>query len=225
MPGPGGPVNYSPTDAIQYGWRVFQANVGPLIGVAAIVLLGGIVVSLVMGQIFGGSLVSFDLDDGFEFNPLVLVGNIVTNLVTLLLSAGAIRIALDVVEGRGVNIGEMFSRFDFVQVIVAGIILSIATSIGLLLCFLPGIAIAFLTSFTNYFIIGKGQDAITAIKSSVNLVVSHVGAVILFALLAFVCMLGGALACLVGMLVAFPVVLVAGAYTFRVLQNEPVAQI
>ena len=118
VPGPGGPVNYSPTDAIQYGWRVFQANVGPLIGVAAIVLLGGIVVSLVMGQIFGGSLVSFDLDDGFEFNPLVLVGNIVTNLVTLLLSAGAIRIALDVVEGRGVNIGEMFSRFDFVQVIV-----------------------------------------------------------------------------------------------------------
>lgn len=223
-PGPGGPANYSPTDAIGYGWKMFQRNAGPLVTVALILVVGSIAINLLVGVIFGGSVVSYDLDDGIEFNPLVLVGNAISSLVSLILSAAAIRVALDVVEGRGVDLGAMFSRFDLVQVIVAGILVSIATTIGLLLCVLPGIVIAFLAAFTNYFIIGKGEDAVTAIKSSFRFVLDNLGPVLLFALLGFVCMMAGALACLVGTLVAVPVVLIAGAYTFRVLNDKPVAQ-
>ena len=43
------------------------------------------------------------------------------------------------------------------------------------------------------------------------------------ALLSFLCFVVGALACLVGLLVAYPVVSIAAAYTYRRLQDQPVA--
>ena len=50
-----------------------------------------------------------------------------------------------------------------------------------------------------------------------------VGPLLLLALLSFLCFVAGALACLVGLLVAYPVVTVAAAYTYRRLQGQPVA--
>ena len=63
----------------------------------------------------------------------------------------------------------------------------------------------------------------TAIKSSFSFTSGNVGALLLLALLSFLCFVAGALACLVGLLVAYPVVTVAAAYTYRRLQCQPVA--
>jgi uncharacterized membrane protein len=46
---------------------------------------------------------------------------------------------------------------------------------------------------------------------------------VLFYVLGLVCIVVGAILCLIGLLAAVPVVLAAAAYTFRVLNNEPVA--
>jgi uncharacterized membrane protein len=64
---------------------------------------------------------------------------------------------------------------------------------------------------------------VDAIKASVSLVTSRIGETILFYLLAAVVLVVGAILCLVGLLAAVPVVLAGAAYTFRVLNNEPVA--
>ena len=49
----------------------------------------------------------------------------------------------------------MFSNVNWVQVVLASILVSIATFIGLVLCILPGIAVLFLTSFTLFFVVDK----------------------------------------------------------------------
>ena len=61
-----------------------------------------------------------------------------------------------------------------------------------------------------------------AIKASFSFTTSNLGETILFFLLAAVVSAIGGIACGIGILVAYPVVLVGQAYTFRVLNNEPV---
>jgi uncharacterized membrane protein len=65
---------------------------------------------------------------------------------------------------------------------------------------------------------------VDALKASFRLCMDNLGPTILWYLLAVVCLLVGAILCLVGLLVAAPVVLVGVAYTFRRLHGEPVAE-
>lgn len=223
-----GPASYSATAAIGYGWKAFTTFTGPLIvaGILALVVPG--IVQGIGSVITGGSVLeaSGSTDGGsfaFDFNPLALVFNIASAVLTMILSAGAIRIAFDVVDGRHPSLSTMFDRINFGQLIIASIVLGALTTLGLMLCILPGVAVMFLTYLTTYFIIGKEQDAITAIKSSVSLTAANFGAVLLFALLAVGVSVLGVLACCVGIVVAYPITVVGTAYTFRVLQSEPVA--
>jgi uncharacterized membrane protein len=72
------------------------------------------------------------------------------------------------------------------------------------------------------FVVDRGLTAVEAVRASVGLVGRHLGAtVVLFLLSAGVTLVGAAL-CGVGLLVAVPVVLIAYAYTFRRLQDQPV---
>ncbi|KQY62629.1 hypothetical protein [Nocardioides sp. Root140] len=225
-PPPGG-RGFAATEAIGYGWKAFTTHTGALLGAALIVLLVPIAIQVVSALTTGGQTFSFTADSSgggfeFDFHPMALVLNLLGSIISLILSAAMVRLALDVVDGQQVSVGAMFSRFDLVQVLIAAVVLSIATTIGLALCVLPGLVVLFLTFLTNYFIVGKGQDAFTAIRSSVSLTTANVGELLLLALLCFLCMLGGAVACGVGLLVALPVITVATAFAFRALQGEPV---
>lgn len=225
-PPPPGPGNYDAPDAIRYGWTAFTTYAGPLLGASLLIILISIAIQGVGTLAGGGQIFEFRAEAGedFElsFSATGLGFQLLSSLVGTFLSACLIRLTLDIVDGHDVSIGAMFSRIDFVQVLIASVLLSIATTIGLVLCLLPGLVVLFLTCFTTYFIVGNGEDAITAIKSSVSLVSSNIGNVLLLAVLGFLCFVVGLLACCVGVIVAAPVVGVATGYTFRVLQGQPV---
>lgn len=199
---------------------------GPLLAATLIAIVVPAVVQGVGAAIGGGQVFKFEAStDGgvdYEFSSVGLVFQLLSMLVSIFLSAAVIRLGLDIVDGNEVSVGGMFTRINFGQVLIAAILLTIATTIGLVLCVLPGLVVAVLTFLTNYFIVGKQQDAITAIKSSVSLVTSNFGALVVLFLLSVLCMVAGLLACCVGIVVAAPVVGVATAYTFRFLQSEPV---
>ena len=113
----------------------------------------------------GDALFSYD-SDGFEFSPLAGVFNILGQVAVTLFGAALIRGAFDAVDGREVTLGSMFERWDKIQVLVATLVISVLTTIGFVLCVLPGFVVIFLTWFATYFIVERGEDAVTAIKSS-----------------------------------------------------------
>ena len=90
------------------------------------------------------------------------------------------------------------------------------------LCFLPGILIAFLTSYTLFFIVDQQLEAAEAIAESVKLVWHNFGKALLFFILAAIVVAIGFIALIVGLLVAVPVVVIGFAYTYRRLQGQPV---
>jgi len=93
----------------------------------------------------------------------------------------------------------------------------VATGIAIVLCFLPGFLIAFLTSYTLFFIVDQQLEAAEAIAESVKMVWHNFGKALLFFILAAIVLIIGALLFGIGLLVAVPVVVFGAAYTYRKL--------
>ncbi len=226
---------YSPVDAVQYGWAKFTKSPATLL---VPVLLTFIVVGVVYFLMFFVILApAFDSgvtinDDGtatFDEGPsfvltMVLMGIIilVVGIVGQIISAALIKGGLDVTDGKSPSLGELFEGWDKGKVIVAAIIVASLTAVGYILCYVPGIIVAFLLQYTLYFVIDKQMAPLDAIKASFAFTTGHLGDTILFYLLAAVVAFVGALLCGVGLLAAIPVILIGQAYTFRRLNGEPV---
>ncbi len=143
-------------------------------------------------------------------------------VVNLVIQSGIIKASLALTRGRKVDVGTAFTGISWGQVVVAALIIGALTFVGLLLCVLPGLLVIFFTSYTLYFVIDRNQDAVSAIKSSVAMVKDHVGVLVLFFLASLAAYVVGACLCGVGLLAAIPIVVLAQAYMFRTLNNDPV---
>ena len=234
----GGPGAYSAPDAISYGWKKFRANPAPLVLMALILFVVVITISVVTNAIASAVFVSdpstmvnpetgeITLSGGSGFFASILVSMVVSLFVGLLaqiLVAALIKGALDTVDGKAVSLGGMFEGWDKGAVLVAAIIVSVATAIGTLLCYLPGLVVGFLASYTMFFIVDKQMAPVEAIKASVSFVTGNLGATLLYYVLGALVVIAGAIVCGVGLLVALPVVVIGAAYTFRTLHGEQVS--
>lgn len=228
-----GPPRYSAGDAISYGWRKFRAQPGPLVlGMLGIFALSLIVSAIAQAIFLGGvglNTLTTDpssarADAGFFGlwfgNTLV---SFVGQLVVTIASAGLVKAALLIVDGRPVSLQAAFEGWDKLQLVVASLLVSLATAIGFVLLVIPGIIVAYLMSFSTMFLVDRNLSAIDAIKASIDFTRSRVGDVLVFLLLAIVVVIIGLCLCGVGVLVAGPVALIGGAFTYRVLQGQPVS--
>jgi uncharacterized membrane protein len=215
-----GPGRYRPRAALSYGWEKFADSPATLMVPMIVVFVGLVVAGLALQLV----LVWVPLGSGAT-GGLLLAGVLtgVMFLVYQLLAAGLYRGALRVVDGRPFGIGELVEGWDKTQVAIAGVLTAVAVGVGTVLCVVPGLVVAFLTQFTLLFVVDRGLSAVHALRASVRLVAGHPGATLVFYLLGAAVTLLGALLCGVGLLVTVPVVLIGYAYTFRRLQDQPVA--
>src|SRR5262245_13802971 len=223
-PYPGGQpaaAPYSPTDAFGFGWNRFKASPSTLL-IPMIVAWVGLVVVTVLVEV----LLVVPLPDDASSSTRLLVTAVAATIILLVfqfLAAGLYRGALRVADGDDFALNQLFEGWDKTQVAIAAILVAVATGIGVRLYYIPGLIVGFLAQFTLLFIVDQQLKAVDAIKASVKLAVDNLGNTILFYLLALVVTFVGACLCGVGLLVAYPVVLVAYAYTYRRLQGQPVA--
>ncbi len=230
-PPPGGPPppawqtgSFSLGNAFNYGWTKFTQNLGPIaLVVLLLVVLGAVVQGIQFGITSGmrnaeGGSASF-----WAIWSVSLLFSLLSTVLSLVIQAAVTKGALDITHGHKLEIGAMFSGIDYLQVVLAAILIGIATTIGLILCIIPGLVVLFFTAYTNYFIIDQRMSAVDAIKASFGFVNRYLGTLFGFFLLCVLAYIVGLVLCLVGLLVAIPVVIIAQAYTFRTLRGEPVA--
>jgi uncharacterized membrane protein len=217
-------------DAFSYAFTKFKENWGPLVLITLLLLVGvGLIQGI--GNLITNGLVSTPTVDsdgtisGGFFGAAMILSLLFSALswvVQLIIQSGIIKGVLGLTRGEKFDIGSVFNGINFGQVIIASLIIGVATFIGLILCILPGIVVIFLTWWTLYFIIDRGQDAVTAIKSSIDMVSKNVGSLILLFLASVAAYIVGACLCGVGLLAAIPIVVIAQVYTFRTLNGDPV---
>ena len=231
---PSGPQGYSVGNAFSYAFKKFQENLLPLILITLVLIVAAAIIQFIGNMISAAATpdVVFNFETGeyegggggffgiamilsFLFGALSFVANLV-------IQSGIIKASLALTRGQKIDVGSAFSGINWAQVVIAALIIGALTFVGLLLCVLPGILVVFFTSYTLYFVIDRNQDAVTAIKSSVALVKDNAGVLVLFFLASLAAYIVGACLCGVGLLAAIPVVVLAQAYTFRTLTNDPV---
>ena len=211
QPTAAGAGGYSAGTAWKYGWDKFVANLGQVL-IAVLVLVAVNVVLNLLGRFISDALI------------VQWVFSLASWVVSMIIAAGIVRFALDITEGKQLNAATLLTPTKLGDVIVASLLTGIATFVGLVLCVLPGLAVMFFTSFTLYFLMDRQEmGAIDAIKASFEFTKNNAGSVILWFLLSLATWIVGALLCGVGLIAAVPVVLIGTAYTYKTLNNEPVA--
>jgi uncharacterized membrane protein len=222
--GPGGAGGYSVGNAFSYAFSQFGRHWAPLVLVTVVLLIGGAIVQGIQRIVVPGADSGDGLSGGF-FGAAVILSllfSAISWVVQLIVQSVIVKGSLDVTRGRPLDLGSATSGINWGQVIIASLIIGVMTFVGLLLCILPGIAVIFFTFFTLFFVIDRGEDAVTAIKSSFTMVKNNAGVLLLFFLAQFALLIVGLCLFLVGLLVAIPVVVLAQAYTFRTLNGEQV---
>ena len=159
-----------------------------------------------------------------DFSVAGLLANLISTAVSVVLSAVFARAALDVVDGRPFDFMGAFGRLNFVNVLIAALLVAIIVTIGFVLLIIPGLIALFLTYFTTLFVVDDDAESpVKAIGDSVKLVSNNVGDSLLLALLSILVLIAGAIALLVGLIVAYPVTALAAAYAYRTFRGQPVA--
>lgn len=232
---------YSVTDAFNYGWRKFQENavawiLGVLILGVGLVIIQAIYQWLIGSLIVGKSEVVYDQVTGqvevvttgglpggwFGQLLLAFILGIPIVLLGMIASVQFVRAALATTEGK-IELGKFFETRFLGPAIVASVIAGLLTLAGILACYVGMFVVAFFVEFFAYFVLDRQQSGWESVKSSFSFVNQNLASVFLLFLASIVAYIIGALLCLVGLLAAIPVILIAHAYTYKVLSGKPVA--
>ena len=138
-------------------------------------------------------------------------------IVGFVLLGGLDYMSIRRIRGEDVQIGDVFSGFNlaFLDLTMAGLVKWLLTSLGLILCILPGIYLAVGYVFALPLVVDKKMEFRTAMEVSRRVVHEHwwsaFALVIVLALVAF----AGFLLCGVGALISVPVASAALMYVYE----------
>ncbi|MGU3497548.1 hypothetical protein [Mycobacterium sp. C31M] len=226
-PGFGAPA-YSVGAAVSWAWNKFTQNAVAIL-VPTVVLgliysaLQFVIQSISSGFATAGSS-SYD-DYGFAASYSLGMGGILVTIVGAIVSAVVMAVVqsayiggmLDIANGRPVEIGSFFKPRNVVNVIIASVLSSIIIGIGVLLCVVPGILATIVLMFTTVIVVDRNVSGIDGLTGSFEIAKANFGPVALTWLTTIGITILGVLACVVGLVVAYPVAILVTVYAYRKL--------
>ena len=237
-PGYGGAQPYSVGEAFSWAWNKFTKNAGPLIiatlvyGLILIVLQ--VIVNLVQAAVSPGVSDYSSSGSGFSYSwsttsmglggiLISIVGWFVSLIVGAAIQSGYISGVLDIANGQQVSVGSFFRPRNIGQVIIAGLIVGVITTIGFVLCIIPGVIASILLVFTVVALLDRNLSPVDAVKTSFDLSKANFGNVFVTWLAMVATAVVGALLCGIGLIVAVPVAALILVYAWRRLSGGQVA--
>jgi uncharacterized membrane protein len=207
--------NVAPNAKIDFGifseaFELFKSNAGTWIAVTLITGIIQIVISSLSRIGRGGP---GNAGTGLLVWLIMLVISAVVNGI---LYAGLFGIAIKQIRGEQTSIGDLFGFTDVIgQTIIATIIVSILTTIGLMFCIFPGIVLAGLFMLTLPLVVDKKMNASEAVSTSINALKGQWLLAGVFAFIAGIIYIFGFFLCLVGVLVTAPVAILSVTVLYR----------
>ena len=237
-PGYGGAQPFNVGEAFSWAWNKFSKNAAPLIiatlvyGLIVIVLQ--VIVNLLQAAVSPGVSDYTSSGSGFSYSwsttsmgigglLVSIVGWFLSLIVGAAIQSGYISGVLDIANGQQVSVGSFFRPRNIGQVIVAGLIVGVITTIGFFLCIIPGVIASILLIFTVVALLDRNLSAVDAVKTSFDLSKANFGNVFVTWLAMVAIVFVGALLCGVGLLVAVPVAALILVYAWRRISGGQVA--
>jgi hypothetical protein len=184
---------------------------GAVIDIGSAISRGWALVRDNMGVLVGATVLGWLVTVGLAFVPVVGWA------VGIVLLGGLDYMFIRRIRGEAVQVGDVFAGFNlaFLHLTLAGLVKTLLTSLGFVLCILPGIYLGVGYVFTLPLVIDKKMEFWPAMEVSRRVVHRHwwstFALVIVLSLIAF----AGFLVCIVGALVTMPVASAALMYVYE----------
>lgn len=204
--------SFSISEAFESGWARFKENWGVLVPAA---------LAFYAVQFIYNICVNFVVKD---YHPLFLFFLVASIVLVIIMSLGYIKMALMVHDGQKPVFKDLFSCYDKVfPAIGIYILITLAVGLGLVLLIVPGIILALKFYFPYYILVDRDTGVIESMKISSRLTKGVKLKLLLFSLFCGAIFLAGILACGVGILVAFPVLMLMNVHVYRTLEARSAA--
>ncbi|TCI99794.1 hypothetical protein [Aeromicrobium sp. IC_218] len=203
------PPELEPFDSLAAAWRVVAADPARVVGGSALVVLAGVLSVAGVQAVAGTSRIAW------ACWAIVLVA------FWQVLAAVLVRAGLDALDGHDFDVVRAARSLPLPDVVLTGLLVATMTTVGTLLCVLPGVAVAVLTGFTPYVVLVERLGPVDAVRRSGELVVQHLGDVVSLMLLTLGIVLAGVLVACVGLVLALPVVYGAWGHAYLWFTRTP----
>jgi uncharacterized membrane protein len=198
---------FSVRDAYRTGWRYFKENTGFLVGVHFVALFVELAPQILLG-----------------YSPETRgFGAVAGMLLSFVFALGLVRIGLGLIDDESVSYSELFACAHLVfKYLIASILYALIVLFGILFLVFPGVIWAAQFSQWPYLMVEHEMGPIEALKESARITKGTKGRLILFLIVSVILILLGFVALIVGAVVAYAVITMAGANVYRqILANQP----
>ena len=204
-----GDYSFDPVELYKKAWE-------NLMGLKATLWIALIVYAVIAGVLGAITAFVFGSNDPLSFGFGDLIGQILSTFLLSPLYAGLFMITLKHSIGSPIQVGELFKHYDKILPIFLVVFLTqLLVMIGLVLLFIPGIYLAVAFSFALPLVVEKNMSPIEALKVSRKVVHHKWFSFAGFLLLGLLIVIVGAIALLVGLVWAIPLVAFAWAMAYR----------
>ena len=230
-PPPGGPAP-NVNAAITWAFDRFRANAAAFVGLAAVVT-----VIQFFQQLGTRPLENILVDCSNPETPgqvnactaalgaaaLSAVGlSLVFLLLSVVATVGVQRAAIRSTQGVTPSFSEMLTTENLGKYLLFTLAYVAMTTVGVLLCILPGILVFFLFQLGPYYVIDKGYGVRQAMAASYAAVTRNVGPVLVMTLFNLLVLLLGGVLYGILTLVTLPFATLFTAHMYRQINREPV---
>lgn len=199
---------FSIKESLIFGWGIMKSNFWFFVGLLLIIWSISLVYSIIEDQTKEQSVLSFVI--GLTFFAL-----------NIIITMGAIKIALKFHDGQKGKIADLFSCFRlFFKYLLGLIVYGLIVLVGLVLLIIPGIIWAIKYQFFGYFIVDKELGPIEALKQSAKITKDAKWTLLFFGSLSGLINFLGALLLLVGLFATVPTIMMAKAFVYRKLLDQ-----
>lgn len=198
--------SFSIKESLNFGWETFKKNWQFLIQVFIVVMLANMIPSF---------LHDFSRQN---FPSISFIFSIIGWVVQTIAGIGVIVISLKFVDHKKAEISDIYQHYSlFLNYFLGNLLYGLIIIAGLILLVIPGIYFAVKYQFFSYFVIDKKMGPWQALKASGKITDGVKWKLILLGLAFAGIMILGLLAFGIGVIIAWPIVSLSGAFVYRKL--------
>lgn len=198
-------------ECVRFGWETFKKRPWFLIGVALLFSLIGSISSNIASSVTEHGVTG----SGFF---LTLVDFFIIQIFVSIAQISFFLKAHDSIEG--VTLRDAWQPEIYWKFLGASVLSMIIIVLGFILLIVPGVILGLGLIATCYLVVDKKLGAIEALKESWRITKGHKGTLFILILALMGVAILGFLALFVGILVAMPVIFLAVAHAYRILEKK-----
>jgi uncharacterized membrane protein len=207
------PMQFSPGSAIRYGWETFKQRPWFFVGATFIIAI--------LYAVAGGIGSGIDSLFGGSAEQPTIAGSIVNYALGALISMGVTAFYLAAHDNpEAAEFSMLWHPQPFWKFLGTSILVTLAIIVGFVLLIVPGIIAMLFFMFSTLLVIDRGLGPVEAMKESMRITAGYRWPLLGLVCLLLLILLAGALALMVGLLIAMPVTTVAFVHAYRVLSGR-----